>query len=234
MKSEEYTQNTPTNKGRLMLSNLNVVLFFLLGSGIFAFIGFKFWSLKVNPFRDFGIAIAMFGLAFLGWGLVVGLKPTELAMPVALSVLPFVLGFLFLVSAATFNWQKNNKILIFSIAIVFLAALFVLRTVVLPSDPHFSENGLLYFGAQPEVLILYVLAFGGAFMPALHVISTRITVWRQAALTRIFFNLIVLGGVILMVSENDSLQVLNSYILIVGFVGLLFNLGRGKIQVETK
>ena len=42
-----------------MLSNLNVVLFFLLGSGIFAFIGFKFWSLKVNPFRDFGIVITV-------------------------------------------------------------------------------------------------------------------------------------------------------------------------------
>ncbi len=110
---------------------LNVVLFFLMGSGIFALIGFKFWSLKVNPFRDFGIAVAMFGLAFLGWGLVIALKPAELAMPVALSIVPFVLGFLFLVSSATFNWQKRNRLLTFVIAAVFLVSLFVLRTLVL-------------------------------------------------------------------------------------------------------
>ncbi|NBW73731.1 MAG: hypothetical protein EBR26_04960 [Microbacteriaceae bacterium] len=78
------------------------------------------------------------------------------------------------------------------------------------------------------------MAFGGAFMPALHVISSRMTVWRQAALTRIFFNLIVLGGVILMVSLDDQLQYLNSLILTVGFVGLLVNLGFGKVEVEHK
>lgn len=215
-------------------SVLNIVLFFMLGSGIFALVGFKFWSLKVNPFRDFGIAVAMFGLAFMGWGIVIATKPAELALPVALSIAPFVLGFLFLVSSATFNWQKRNRLLTFVIAAVFLATLFVLRTVVLPSDPHFSENGLLYFGANQLVLILYVLAFGGAFMPALHVVSTRMTVWRQAALTRIFFNLIVLGGVILMVSMDDQLQYLNSLVLTVGFVGLLVNLGFGKVEVEHK
>ncbi len=71
-------------------------------------------------------------------------------------------------------------------------------------------------------------------MPALHVVSSRMSVWRQAALTRIFFNLIVLGGVILMVSMDDQLQYLNSLILSVGFIGLLVNIGFGKIQVENK
>jgi len=215
-------------------SVLNIVLFFMLGSGIFALVGFKFWSLKVNPFRDFGIAVALFGLAFMGWGIVIAIKPVDLAMAVAVSIAPFVLGFLFLVSSATFNWQKRNRTLTFVIAAIFLVSLFVLRTVVMPSEPSFSENGLLYFGAKPAVLILYVLAFGGAFMPALHVISSRMTVWRQAALTRIFFNLIVLGGVILMVSLDDQLQYLNSLILTVGFVGLLVNLGFGKVEVEHK
>jgi len=215
-------------------AKLDVVLFFLLGSGIFAFVGIKFWLLKAAPFKNFGIAIALFGLAFLGWGLVIATRPADLASSVALSIIPFVLGFLFLVSAATFNWSSKNKILIFAIAVVFLGALFVLRTWVYPSAPGFSENGLLYFNAQPEVLIMYVLVFAGAFMPALHVVSTRITLWRQAALTRIFFNLIVLGGVILMVSESDKLQYLNSYILTAGFVGLLVVFGSSKIHIEDK
>ncbi|NBW73238.1 MAG: hypothetical protein EBR26_02345, partial [Microbacteriaceae bacterium] len=92
-------------------SVLNIVLFFMLGSGIFALVGFKFWSLKVNPFRDFGIAVALFGLAFMGWGIVIAIKPVDLAMAVAVSIAPFVLGFLFLVSSATFNWQKRNRTL---------------------------------------------------------------------------------------------------------------------------
>jgi len=215
-------------------AKLDVVLFFLLGSGIFAFVGIKFWLLKKSPFKNFGVAIALFGLAFLGWGLVIATRPENLPMYVALSIVPFVLGFLFLVSAATFNWSSKNKILIFAIALAFLATLFVLRTWVFPSEPAFSENGLLYFHAKPEVLLMYVLAFAGAFMPALHVISTRITLWRQAALTRIFFNLIVLGGVILMVSENDQLQFLNSYILSAGFIGLLVIFGSSKIHIEDK
>ena len=71
-------------------------------------------------------------------------------------------------------------------------------------------------------------------MPALHVVTSRITVWRQAALGRIFFNLIVLGGVILMVSLDDEMQTLNSLILGTGFIGLLANFGFGKIEVESE
>lgn len=215
-------------------ANLNVVLFFALGSGIFALLGFKFWMIKVNPFKNFGIGLAMIGLAFLGWGAIVAMRPEDLANMMALAILPFVLGFIFLVRAATFNWKKSNQMLILIIALVFLAVLFALRTWVYPSEPGFSENGLLYFHANNLVLLMYVLAFAGAFMPALHVVTTRIKIWRQAALGRIFFNLIVLGGVILMVSMDDEMQTLNSLILGAGFIGLLANFGFGKIEVESE
>ena len=67
-------------------AKLDVVLFFLLGSGIFAFVGIKFWLLKKSPFKNFGVAIALFGLAFLGWGLVIATRPENLPLYVALSI----------------------------------------------------------------------------------------------------------------------------------------------------
>lgn len=215
-------------------ANLNVVLFFLLGSGIFALLGFKFYALKVNPFKDFGIGIALFGLSFMGFAAVVATHPADLGLMMSLSVLPFVAGFIALVSSATFNWQKNTRTMMLGIAIAFLVTLFALRTWVYPSDPGFSENGLVSFHAQPPVLLLYILAFAGGLMTALHVVTSRITQWRQAALTRIFFNLIILGGVILLTSADDNLQYLNSALLTTGFLGLLVLYVRSKVAIDTK
>ena len=215
-------------------ANLNVVLFFLLGSGIFAFLGFKFYALKVNPFKDFGIGLSLFGLSFLGFAAVVATHPAELGLMMSLSVLPFVAGFIALVSSATFNWQKNTRTLMMTIAIAFLVTLFALRTWVYPSSPGFSENGLVSFNAQPPVLILYILAFAGGLMTAIQVVTTRITLWRQAALTRIFFNLIVLGGVILLTSADDQMQYLNSALLTTGFLGLFVLYVRSKVSIDAK
>lgn len=215
-------------------ANLNVVLFFLLGSGIFALLGFKFYALKVNPFKDFGIGIALFGLSFLGFAAIVATHPADLGLMMSLAVLPFVGGFIALVSSATFNWQKNTRTMMMGIAIAFLVTLFALRTWVYPSDPGFSENGLVSFHAQPPVLLLYILAFAGGLMTALHVVTSRITQWRQAALTRIFFNLIILGGVILLTSADDNLQYLNSALLTTGFLGLLVLYVRSKVAIDSK
>ena len=71
-------------------------------------------------------------------------------------------------------------------------------------------------------------------MTALHVVTSRITQWRQAALTRIFFNLIILGGVILLTSADDNLQYLNSALLTTGFLGLLVLYVRSKVAIDTK
>ncbi|MFM6980849.1 MAG: hypothetical protein ACKOWE_05545 [Micrococcales bacterium] len=206
-----------------MVGNTNVFGFFLLAAGIFGFLSFRFASAKKAPYTHFGFGLAAFSLAFLVWAYIVISVPSAemLSTLMTVGVVPFVAGFLLLVSSATYDWKSSNRTLILSIAVVFLVGLFVLRTFVLPSEPAFSDNGLIYFNADPIIELMYVLAFAGGFMTSLQVVSRSISDRLTAALTRIFFNVVVVCGVILLVSHDDVLQNYNGYLMLAGLVGLL-------------
>lgn len=204
-----------------MVGNPNVVSFFLIGAAIFAVVANRFWRTTNSSFRNFALGLYCFAAAFLIWAAIVATHPTPLDAYMSIGVLPFVAGFFALVSSATFDWAKRNRNLIFGITAAYLLAMFALRTWAYPSAPGFSDRGLIYFNAQPPILLMYVLVFAGAFMPALHVVTKQIPDRLVAALTRIFFNLIVLTGVILMVSYDDDLQYLNGYVMGAAFLGLL-------------
>lgn len=209
-------------QGGNMPVNTDVLEFFLLSAGVFAFLAIRFASVGKAPYRNFGFGLTGFSLAFAVWGLIAGLHPSEdsLDLYMTLGVLPFVAGFLFLVSSATFDWLPNNRKLIMTIAIIFLVALFVIRTFWLPSNPGFSDSGFIYFNAQPLVELMYVLTFAGGFMTSLQVVTRSISDRLTAALTRIFFNLVTICGVVMLVSNDDNLQQLNGYLMLAAIVGL--------------
>lgn len=218
-----------------MNGNTNVMGFFIIGAAIFALLSARFLSAKKAPYKNFGFGLGAFALAFLVWGVIVGVQPTEsLELYMSLGVLPFVAGFLFLVSAATYDWIAENRNLAMVFAVAFLLALFVLRTFVLPSSPGFSENGLIYFNAQPLVELMYVLAFAGGFMTSLQVVSREIKHRLTAALTRIFFNLVVVCGVILLSSDDDVLQAYNGVLMLAALIGLAVVYAPSKVKSYLK
>ena len=217
-----------------MTGNLSVVAFFLLGAVSFGTVALRFWKAGGNPQRHFGLGVGLFAVSFLVWAYIVGTQPAELNLYITLGVLPFVAGFLALVSAATFDWLPKNRMTIFTIAILVLATQFILRTWILPSEPGFSSEGLIYFHAQPVVQLVYALIFAGGFMTSLHVVSSRIPNRLNAALTRIFFNLVVVTGIILLVSTDDSLQYLNGNLMGAAFIGLLVLYLPGSVKSKIK
>lgn len=217
-----------------MTGNLSVVGFFLLGAISFATVALRFWKVGGNPQRHFGLGVGLFAVSFVIWAYFVGTKPAELELYITLGVLPFVAGFLALVSAATFDWLPKNRMTIFTVAILVLAGQFVLRTWVMPSAPGFSQNGLIYFHAQPLVQLIYALIFAGGFMTSLHVVSSRIPNRLTAALTRIFFNLVVVTGLILLVSTDDTLQYYNGNLMGAAFIGLLVVYLPGAVKGKIK
>ncbi|MEN9739985.1 MAG: hypothetical protein RLZ72_251 [Actinomycetota bacterium] len=200
--------------------NSNVVTFFVLGTIALGFVGFRFLTSSGVLFRRFGIGLALYALAFAVWSVIVATQPADLQLWTTLGVLPFGVAHLFHVSAATFDWKQSNRLIALGSASTFLAVLFVLRTWVFPSTPGFSDGGLFYFNADPVVTLLYILVFAGAFMPALHVVSSHIGTRWLAALTRIGFNLVVLGAVVLLASYDDNMQYVNGFIMGGGFLGL--------------
>lgn len=200
--------------------NANVVTFFILGTVAVGIVGFRFLSSSGVLFRRFGIGLALYALALAVWSVIVATHPADLPLWTSLGVVPFGIAHLFHVSAATYDWKQSNRLIALGSAATFLAVLFVLRTWVYPSTPGFSDGGLFYFNADPVVTMLYILVFGGAFMPALHVVSSRIDTRWLAALTRIGFNLVVLGAVVLLASYDDKLQFVNGIIMGIGMLGL--------------
>ena len=217
-----------------MSGNTDVLLFFLTGALSFGLVGARFFSVKSQPQRSFGLGLFSFALSFLVWGLVVATKANQLDTLIIVGVVPFVVGLFFLVTAATHDWLPKNRSLIYGIAAVYLVALFVLRTFTFPSTPHFSDRGLIYFGSHQLVTLMYVVAFAGAFMTALQVVSKEINDRMTGALTRILFNLVVLSGTILLVSLDDDLQYLNGYLMLAAFIALIVAFAPSSVKAKLK
>lgn len=205
------------------MTNLNVFIFFLVGGLSFALLGFRFVSGKTYAFRMFGIGMSLLALAFATWSIIVLTNPgtEDLKMLTTIGVIPFGLANLFFVAAGTSDFTASTRRNLLVVAAAVIGALFVVRTFVAPSQPSFSDNGLFYFNADPLAMLLYVVVFAGALMPAVHVVTLHIASVRDAMFTRLFFNLVTLSGVVLIVSTSDDLQSLNGYVLLFGLLGLV-------------
>lgn len=201
--------------------NNDVVNFFIAGAVILAFVAFRFIRSDQRTFRLFGLGLSLYSVAFAVWAFLAATHPADLDTWTSVGVAFFGLAHLFFVASATSDWSTRTQRILLAIAVVFLSGLFVVRTFLLPSKPSFSEAGLYYFNAQPPVLLLYILVFTGALMPAIHVVTSHIAEKTLAMFTRIFFNLTVLTAVVLLTSADEVLQYWNGAVMSLGLLGLL-------------
>ena len=200
--------------------NYAVVGFFVVGTLVLAFLGWRFAGNPMPVFRQFGIGLACAAAAFALWTAIVWVRPENLHVWTSVGVALFLPGYLFFLNAATHNWLPRNRNLALGIAGVYLIVLFVLRTFITPSEPAFSERGLFYFNTQPLVLLLYIVSFIGAAMPAVNAVSRDITVPWLSRATLVCFNLVLVCGVILLTSYDDDLQTYNGYLMGIAFLSL--------------
>lgn len=203
-----------------------VVSFFFGAAAVFLFIAARFVATGEPAMRHFGRGLGLYALSFFGTGIVVALRPAEPAFPIDLTMLPFVAGSLSLLAAALESWPERRRIPAYAGATLYLLALILLRQTLFPSAPAFSAQGLIYFHAQPPILLLYLGLLAGAVLPALHVVSGRIKDTDVATLTRVAFQAIVLGFVVMLVSEDDTLQLLNGTLLALPLLALLITYAR--------
>lgn len=200
--------------------NYNVFIFFVVGTLAFAVLALRFAPSTHRAFRMFGIGHLLMAFAFAVWSVIILTQPADLTFLTTLGVIPFASANLFFVLAATSDFGPKSRRTLLVVAALVLSFLFVLRTVVWPSSPSFSDNGLFYFNAHPIAMLLYVVVFAGALMPAVHIVSLHIADHNTAMFTRLFFNVVTLSGVVLLVSTSDELQYWNGYLLLAGLIGL--------------
>ena len=206
-----------------------VPLFFVSGAGALWFLAYKFISAKKSEFRNFGTGLALYGLAFAVWGLVVLNKPADLGPLTTLGAVPFLFAHLFFLLAVTNKMKASNKSTVLAGGLAYLVALFALRTFVYPSAPSFSTKGLFYFHAQPVIIALYVVAFAASLLPAINTVSRLIKDKQLRFISQTGFTAAAIGGIILVTSYDDNLQTINGYIMGLTYISLVVAFARKKI-----
>ena len=201
-------------------TNFMVVAFFIVGTIVLTFLGWRFASDPNPVFRQFGIGLGFVALASAIWSVIVWVHPDELEFWNSIGVSVFVPSYFFFLNAATENWLPRSRKLVLVGAAAYLIALFALRTFVLPSEPSFSERGLFYFNAQPLVLLLYIVSFAGSASSAVYAVVRAITLRWLATTTLVSFNLVIMCSVILLASYDDDLQIYNGLLMGIGFLAL--------------
>jgi hypothetical protein len=128
---------------------------------------------------------------------------------------------LFFVATGTSDFGAQGRRILLVVAAVVITGLFVLRTFVTPSTPLINDNGYFYFNADPLAILLYVIVFAGALMPAVHIVTLHTADKNTGIFTRLAFNVVTLSGVVMLVSTSDDLQSLNGDVMLLGLIWLV-------------
>lgn len=171
--------------------------------------------------KRFGLALIFTGIGFAIWSIAVVLKPTgALYEWMTAGMLPLFVGVVLFFLAGTSHhsvWAQQRWA---AVGVVWCALVFVLRYFY-PSNPHFSDNGLFYFGQHPYVKFVSIALLGAAIIPATLALAREI---RQAASwfsADLFIGICVtelIGSVLLLANTEDELLFFVGWTMGLGFL----------------
>lgn len=198
--------------------NYSVVAFFISASVMLGYLGFSFRSLKKQPMVNFGTGLLFVSLAFLVWTYIVAAHPENIKLLVGIGMLPFAASFIMFLLAATSGVKTKYRLPLYIINAVILATFVVLRYFVYDSNPGFTSNGFFAFNVDPTVIYFYALITAFNFIPAVYVIGRHIKNDVLRIAIELGLTLVAVGLIIMVTSEDDSLQFLNGIGIIAGLV----------------
>jgi hypothetical protein len=186
--------------------------------------------------RRFGIGLYLAGGAFASWSYAVITRQADsLYAWMTLGLLFLLPALLFLIAAATTGLSLKGQRLTLA-AVVAAAVVHVLLRVAYPSNPHFSDAGLFYFGEQMYVKFVTISLLTATIIPATWVLGRQIGA-KSALAARIFIGACVtelIGSVLLLSSNEDAFLFLVGWAMGIGFLLLLLvSLGTFKGAAQT-
>lgn len=186
-----------------------------------------FLSQKDRSARLFGIGLSGYALGIACWCIVVLLKPTDLKPLIFLGTLPFLAAHLAYARAAT------NKYTLLILTAILITSTLIARTIIYPSEPYFSEQGLLFFGLHPIVSALYIATISVSFLPAIKAITPKIRQEKLRTTIGIGFFILYLNSLVLVVSRNSNLLTLNGFVMGVTLLILVTKLLHASISHKS-
>jgi len=200
-------------------SNLFVPLFFILATLGTAILSWWFITKKPATLKYFGWGMLGYTLGLAVWTLVVLSKPTNLKPLILVGVIPFLLAHIAYAKSASAKYPKMANT-IMTLTLVLLVATFVARTFFYPSEPYFSDKGLLFFGLQSVPVALYTATISVSFLPAIRAVAADI---KQAALKStmgVGLTVLYVNAIILVSAKDNTLLLINGVVLSLALLAL--------------
>jgi len=173
--------------------------------------------------RRFGIALSLVGGAFALWTFAVITKQSaSLYTWMTLGLIFLLPALLFLIGAGTTGLPAGGQRLALALGVALSIVLVALRWVF-PSNPHFSEAGLFYFGEQPYVKFVTISLLTATIIPATLALGREIEMQSGLA-AKVFVGACVtelIGSVLLLSSDEDVLLFPVGWAMGIGFLLLL-------------
>jgi hypothetical protein len=186
--------------------------------------------------RRFGIGLCLAAGAFAMWSYAVITRQADaLYTWMTLGLLFLLPALLFLIAAGTTGLSPRAQRLALAVG-VGVSIVHVLLRMVYPSNPHFSDAGLFYFGEQTYVKFLTISLLTATVIPATLVLGREIGA-KSVLAAKIFIGACVtelVGSVLLLASNEDALLFLVGWAMGIGFLLLLLvSLGTFRDTAQT-
>lgn len=190
-----------------------VPLFFLqmvIGTGILAW---WFLKRKDKTLQTFGLGMAGYAAGLAAWSLLVITKPNDLQPLILAGAVPFLLAHLAYAKVAYKNIDFTKTSLLTLIVVGTIAATFIVRTFLYPSDPYFSEQGLLFFGLHPISVAFYIATISLTFLPAISVVASRLKKGTLKNVMQVGLTTLYINSIILVSGKDDTLLLINGVVM---------------------
>lgn len=213
--------------------NYLVVTFFISTSLMLGYLGLRFRSLNKQPMTHFGNGLLFVCVAFLIWTYTVAAHPANIEAVVTLGVMPLIGSFIMFLLAATSGIKPQYRMPIFLISGVILTLFIALRFFIYGSNPGFTENGFFAFNVDPVVLYFYAMIAAFNFIPAIYVVGRHIKNDLPRIGVELGLTLVAVGLVIMITSQEESLQVVNGFGIVIGFLAACLSTTRLRLDKNS-
>jgi hypothetical protein len=200
-------------------SNLFVSLFFIHGTLGTAILAWYFLNQKKAVLKSFGWGMLGYALGLAAWTAVVMTRPDNIKPLILAGVIPFLFAHIAYAKVASVKLPAKASTLSM-IVLLLIGATFIARTFFYPSEPYFSDKGLLYFGLQSVPVALYIAIISVSLLPAIRVVAAEIKDKAVKSIMSIGLTVLYINSIILVSAKDDTLLLINGTVMTVALLAL--------------
>jgi hypothetical protein len=171
-----------------------------------------FMTEKSKALKDFGWGLLGYGLGLTAWTALVFVKPDDLKPLVLLGVVPFLLAHIAYAKSASAKLPAKAGTMM-AVTLILLVATFITRTFFFPSEPYFSDQGLLYFGLKSVPVALYIAVISVSFLPAIRTVVSEVKNNSLKTVFSVGLTTLYVCSIILVSAKDDTLLLINGFVM---------------------